>query len=58
MTFFDNLLLLISYFSEMKCVMPEFGGSYVISVYKTTHCGHFSLLLGRNPFVDFSNCHV
>lgn len=40
----------------MKCVMPKLWGSYVAS--KTTHRGQFSLLLGLNPFVDFSNCCV
>lgn len=46
MTFFDILLLLISCFSEVKFVIPKLGGSYVISVYNATHCGHFTLLLG------------
>lgn len=55
MTFFDILLLLISYFSEVKFAIPKLRGSYVSSVY---NCGHFSHLLGLNPFVDFSNCPV
>lgn len=55
MTFVD---ILITYFSEGKFVRPKLGGSYVISVYNATHCGHFICLLGQNPFIDFSNCHV
>lgn len=44
MTFFDVLLLLISYFSEEKFDIPKLGGSYFISVYNATHCGHLSHL--------------
>lgn len=47
MTFFDVCLLLISYFSEAKIVIPKLGGSYVISVYNATHCGQLSLVRAK-----------